>query len=69
MIEAVEDHRDDLADLAETDLPAANLAETLLEYDIESEGQHQLQLHPERHEVPVNEEVEIDVMVGITEPQ
>lgn len=31
MIDAVEDHRDDLVDLAETDLPAADLAEAILE--------------------------------------
>lgn len=31
MIEAVEDHKEDLADLAETDLPAAELAKAILE--------------------------------------
>jgi hypothetical protein len=31
MIESVDEHRDDLEDLAETDLPAADLAEALLE--------------------------------------
>ncbi|SEW20425.1 hypothetical protein SAMN04487945_2155 [Halobacterium jilantaiense] len=31
MIDAVEEHREDLADLTDTDLPAAGLAEALLE--------------------------------------
>jgi len=31
MIDAVEKHREDLEDLVETDLPAADIAETLLE--------------------------------------
>lgn len=31
MIEAVEEHRDDLEALTDTDLPAAELAEALLE--------------------------------------
>lgn len=31
MIDAVEEHRDDLTDLADTDLPASDLAQTLLE--------------------------------------
>lgn len=31
MIDAVEEHRDDLADLANTDLPAAEIAEKLLD--------------------------------------
>jgi hypothetical protein len=31
MAEAVAEHRDDLEDLAETDLPAADLAEALLD--------------------------------------
>lgn len=30
MIDAVEDHREDLEDLADSDLPAAELAEALL---------------------------------------
>jgi hypothetical protein len=31
MIEAVEKHRDDLRDLADSDLPASDLAEALLD--------------------------------------
>lgn len=33
MIEAVYEHREDLEDLAETDLPCARIAEALLELD------------------------------------
>ncbi|QLK24984.1 hypothetical protein HYG81_12815 [Natrinema zhouii] len=38
------------------------------EYEIESDGQHQLQLNPDRHEAPVNEDVEIDVRMELSEP-
>jgi hypothetical protein len=31
MVECIEDHRDDLADLANSDLPASDLAEALLD--------------------------------------
>lgn len=31
MVDAIQEHREDLQDLAETDLPASDLAEKLLE--------------------------------------
>jgi hypothetical protein len=37
-------------------------------YEFESNGQHQLQLNPGRNEVPVNEDVEIDVIVEVSDP-
>lgn len=38
MIDAVEQHRDDLEALAETDLPAADIADALLDVADETEG-------------------------------
>lgn len=37
MIETVENHRDDLEDIANTELPAADIAEKLLEVADETE--------------------------------
>jgi len=36
------------------------------EYEIETDGQHELQLNPERHEVPVDKDVEISVSMELT---
>lgn len=41
---------------------------TTNEYEIDSDGQHQLQLNPDRHEAPVNEDVEIYVRMEISDP-
>lgn len=41
---------------------------TTNEYKIESAGQHQLQLNADRHEAPVNEDVEISARMEISEP-
>ncbi|AFZ74635.1 hypothetical protein [Natronobacterium gregoryi] len=38
------------------------------EYEIETEGQHQLQLNAERHEAPMDEDVEITVRMELSEP-
>jgi len=38
------------------------------EYEIESDGQHQLQLNAERHEVPMNEDVEIYARMELNKP-
>jgi hypothetical protein len=38
------------------------------EYQFESDGQHQLQLTPERDEAPVNEEVTVSVTMELSEP-
>jgi len=37
-------------------------------YEFEDDGQHQLQLNAERHEAPMNEEVEISVSMEVSEP-